>query len=93
MQTIWDTLYDCIMYVYVLYKRMEKMNYACRSSKVQDQIGRFFFLLAKLAISLQEKQEEGVVGRFLHFFGRPKLYTSAQRSSPTENGFSKFWGH
>ena len=26
------------------------------SSKVQDQIGRFFFLLAKLAISLQEKQ-------------------------------------
>ena len=63
------------------------------SSKVQDQIGRFFFLLAKLAISLQEKQEEGVVGRFLHFFGRPKLYTSAQRSSPTENGFSKFWGH
>ena len=26
------------------------------SSKVQDQIGRFFFLLAKLAISLQEKK-------------------------------------
>ncbi len=60
--------------------------------KFKTKLGDFF-LLAKLAISLQEKQEEGVVGRFLHFFGRPKLDRSAQRSSPTGNGFSKFWGH